>query len=210
MADRNTRYYHTKTIIRRRKSKILMLRNDAGDLVSDQNELIDLATSHFKNLFTEDNDSRPFITTSMTFPTISYDIAANMSILCNDAEIYIAIDNIGPFKAPGDGFSAIFFQKKWKTVGTSVIHYIKMTWANHEHIEGINNTLISLIPKIDCPEFINQFRPIALCNVIYKCITVFIFLSKRKGIQRHHWYTRHPNYFGSPSKTNHMQHNQYN
>ena len=31
-----------------------------------------------------------------------------------------------------------------------------------------------MIPKIDKPEFISQFRPIALCNVIYKIITKVI------------------------------------
>ena len=44
----------------------------------------------------------------------------------------------------------------------------------YEHLECIskvNQTFIALIPKIDYLEEIKHFRPISLCNVIYKLVT---------------------------------------
>ena len=38
-------------------------------------------------------------------------------------------------------------------------------------LEDINKTLLVLIPKNEKHEFLNQFRPISLYNIIYKCIT---------------------------------------
>jgi hypothetical protein len=35
---------------------------------------------------------------------------------------------------------------------------------------GVNDTTIVLIPKVDHPETVKEFRPISLCTVIYKVI----------------------------------------
>jgi hypothetical protein len=37
--------------------------------------------------------------------------------------------------------------------------------------EGWNSTTIVPIPKIDNPEMVTHFRPISLCNVVYKVIS---------------------------------------
>ena len=38
-------------------------------------------------------------------------------------------------------------------------------------LKDVNATTLTLIPKITCPSNVKEFRPIACCNVIFKCIT---------------------------------------
>ena len=45
-----------------------------------------------------------------------------------------------------------------------VLHILK----GDDDPSSVNDTLIVLIPKVASPEDLAQFRPISLCNVIYK------------------------------------------
>lgn len=79
---------------------------------------------------------------------------------------------MAPYKAPGpDGFHAGFYQKAWAHVGGTVIKHTIDFFTTGEMKRGLNNTLISLVPKVNNPERTSQIRSISLCNVGYKVIT---------------------------------------
>ncbi|KAL5835534.1 hypothetical protein ACOSQ4_015031 [Xanthoceras sorbifolium] len=80
-----------------------------------------------------------------------------------------ALFQMAPSKAPGlDGFTAGFYQQFWSIVGDKVTTACLGVLNNGQPITDINSTLIVLIPKVDRAKAMGDFRPINLCNVIYK------------------------------------------
>lgn len=79
---------------------------------------------------------------------------------------------MGMLKALGsNGFPLCIFQKYWHVFGEKVVEAVSGMFRRDKLIEGINESLICLIPKGEAPELISQFRPISLCNVLAKVVT---------------------------------------
>ncbi|XP_019157557.1 PREDICTED: uncharacterized protein LOC109154147 [Ipomoea nil] len=89
--DRNTRYYHTATAVKKGSSRISSLKDDEGN-----------------------------------FPPL--------------------------------------YQSTWM--------YINSPVSPEEIKEGCNNTILVLIPKASSPDSVKQLRPIGLCNIVYKILTI--------------------------------------
>jgi hypothetical protein len=87
-------------------------------------------------------------------------------------EVKKALFSIGDLKAPGpDGLHAIFYKRFWHLLGDDLVHEVLAAVNSCEIPAGWNDTTIVMIPKVKNPEKVTQFRPISLCNVVYKVIS---------------------------------------
>eukprot|EP00253_Pinus_taeda_P012529 PITA_12529 len=86
-------------------------------------------------------------------------------------EVDVAIHQPKEGKAPGpDGFTTTFFHSFWELIKEEVWQVVEESRTLHWLLPSLNSTFIALIPKEERTNTSDKFRPITLCNVIYKVI----------------------------------------
>lgn len=97
-------------------------------------------------------------------------------------EIKSILFNLPKSKSPGpDGFSSEFFISSWELVGQDLINAVRHFFLTSEMPRQVNATVISPIPKVNGASSLTDFRPVSLCNTVYKIISK-ILASRLKSI----------------------------
>lgn len=170
--DRNTKFYHAAATIKKNRKRRIQILNENGCPFSTDEDTDETIQNHFSQLFTRENGVDCSYALKKKFPILTEEDWAAINGEVTPEEVKKALFEMSPLKAPGpDGFHAFFYQKAWEVVGPSVITQIRRFMNEGILEQGMNDTLIALIPKIENPTNASHFRPISLCNVIYKIIT---------------------------------------
>ena len=70
-----------------------------------------------------------------------------------------------------DGFNVDFFKACWNIVKQDILNVVEDSRLNRTVLKVLNTSFISLIPKQESAQTPDKYRPIALCNVVYKIIS---------------------------------------
>lgn len=169
--DRNTSYYHRSALIRRNRNKIGSLRIN-GEWSSDPEELKSHVRSYYDELFRSRPTSQGSTQTSNCQCTIDDHVHDMLLAPATELEVKNALFQMKGLKSPGpDGISAIFFQKNWDTVCSSLVTFVNSALDTATFNVSLARAYITLIPKGSDSETIQSFRPISLLNVTYKLLS---------------------------------------
>lgn len=90
-------------------------------------------------------------------------------------EVHEVIKQMAPLKSPSpDGFSTCFYQAYWPIVGQDFCKGILKFLNEGTFDDSLNFTSIVLIPKTKTPTIPKDYKPISLCNVLYKAASKVI------------------------------------
>jgi len=95
--------------------------------------------------------------------------------LVSPQEVDLAMIQRKEGKSPGsDSFTTTFFHSFWDLIKEEVWQVVEESHTLHWLLPSLNSTFIAHIPKEESTLTLDQFHPIALCNVIYKVISKVI------------------------------------
>ncbi|KAH9648888.1 reverse transcriptase domain-containing protein [Citrus sinensis] len=171
--DKNTKFFHGKALAKRKKNRIWGIEDKFGRWIEKPKEVEHEFCNYFTNLFTSTQLRQEQIVAALKgiTPRVSASMNESLEEPFTAEEVLEDLSQMCPTKAPGlDGLPAVFYQKHWHTVKEGVLTTCLHILNSQGTIAPLNHTYIALIPKIGKPRKVTNFRPISLCNVIYRIV----------------------------------------
>jgi hypothetical protein len=170
--DRNTKFYHACANQRRSKNRIQKIIDEEGSTWESPEEIQTAFAHYFSELFTIGPTGDMEKCFQSLQERVSEEMNGELLKIFTKEEVEIALKQMAPLKAPGpDGLLADFFQNHWDLMGEEVCLAVLNSLNSGILPENLNMTHIVLISKKKNPTTVMDFRPISLCNVLYKLIS---------------------------------------
>jgi hypothetical protein len=154
---------------RKKSKKITRLTRPDGTVTEDNQEMASMTTDFYKSLYRSEEIANLDEVTEVIPNKVKPDMNDKLLKAFKGEEVKAALFQMFPTKSPGpDGFPAHFFETHWEICGEEVTSAVLRVLERRDDMSDINQTFVVLIPKVASLEELGQFRPISLCNVIYK------------------------------------------
>ncbi|XP_077228456.1 uncharacterized protein LOC143861414 [Tasmannia lanceolata] len=180
--DTNSSFFHAAVRARRNRNNIYGTSNDQGEIITDPDSIASIYVDYFARIL-----NAQFQTPDPSdIPEPSKKLTTIQSEWLTRPILKEEIENVIRFcdgdKSPGpDGFNGQFFKSFWYLIGDEVCSAILDFFKKGKLLKSVNSTFICLIPKKSDSNSPDQYRPISLCNFLYKIISK-ILASRLKTI----------------------------
>ncbi|GAU35673.1 hypothetical protein TSUD_162450 [Trifolium subterraneum] len=167
--DANSKYFHSVLASRRRGNTISSIQVD-GVTVEGVDPIRQVVFSHFASHFKARNVERPGVE-NLQFKRLNWSASDSLIKPFSVDEVKAVVWDCDSNKSPGpDGINLGFFKDFWAELQGDVMRFFFEFHRNGRLTKGLNSTFIALIPKVDNPQRLNEFRPISLVGSIYKIL----------------------------------------
>ncbi|XP_062085957.1 uncharacterized protein LOC133792067 [Humulus lupulus] len=171
--DMNTSFFHAYLKKRRAENGIASYITDQGNLVDNFPEVVSHFVEHFRGYLGSSSSATGRINLQCIEmgSKLSVDQQLMLLKLFSRKEIRVALFGIPITKSSGpDGFGSGFFKAVWQDIGDEVCSAISQFFDTGRFPSELHETTLSLVPKVVNPSRAIDYRPIACCSTLYKCI----------------------------------------
>jgi exonuclease III len=167
--DANSKFFHNFMSNRRRHNAINMVSVE-GSVVEGVQGIRETVFNYFSNHFKSRGFRRPCID-GLNFRRLSLAEGGTLTKPFSLEEVKQAVWDCDSYKSPGpDGVSFGFVKECWNLLKDDLFRFLVEFHRNGKLTKGLNSTFIALIPKVDNPQRLNDFRPISLVGSLYKIL----------------------------------------
>jgi hypothetical protein len=180
LGGENTNFFHSKATERYKFNRIAEIQDDDGNVLSDHQDKANAFWLGYKGrMGVCVPTSSSFVLFDILHPADDLD---SLIAPFSEEEISGIVKFMKPDRAPGpDGFNGLFLKKCWHIVKKYFIHLCNKFHAGKGKLQSINGSFITLVPKTNAPETVNDFRPISLTNTCFKFLTKLALTECRKS-----------------------------
>jgi exonuclease III len=167
--DANTKFFHGCVSSRGRRNAILALKVD--DVWLEKPNLVrEAVVGFFESHFAAPMVNRPTLD-GVNFPGLSREENVMLTAPFSLDEIYVAVKESDGNKSPGpDGFNYAFLKNSWDLLKAEVRIMFDQFHGIGVLPKDLLSYFVTLIPKINSPFGLGDYRPISLLGCLYKLI----------------------------------------
>lgn len=182
--DRNTRFFHASTAIRRKWNFIWAIIENSNRQIQGRRNIGNYFLHNFKEVYKSSYPNpNPELESLFDFK-ISAESNVMLCKIPTQEEIKKVVWDMPPLKAPGpDGFPCKFYKQYWDVVGRDLILFVQDFFITGKFTRSINRTFLVLIPKRSEAKVFDDYRPISLCNVAYKIVSKILANQIRRVLE---------------------------
>ena len=181
--DKNSKYFHSRATQRHHRNRIIGINNSLGRWVHHSKEIAEAFIEYYQNLYTSSNSVLGDNDLNSIPTLVTAEMNNQLSQEFMEWEVQTELKQMAPLKAPGlDGMPPIYYQNYRNLVGEDVTNTI-LSYLNSATLpHPLNHTFITLIPKIKNLTSVSDYRPISLCNVLYKIFSKVLTNRLKKNL----------------------------
>jgi hypothetical protein len=167
--DENTTFFHAAATERYMFNTITTLDTQDGRTISTHSEKAAPIWEEYRNRL--GCSTQPQMHFSLQQLVQEHDLQSIAKPFTKE-DIDMIVKTMPGDKAPDpDGFNGLFIKKCWYIIKDDIYDVCMDFFNGKVDLQAINNSFITLVPKVTSPMTQNDFRPISLINCIMKIIT---------------------------------------
>lgn len=175
--DTNSKYFHV--VMRGRKRKLFIHQNckDNGDWIQGDDNIANAACEYFEGMFSGTHQRINEEVLNCIPRMLNHEQNQSLQEMPTEDEHNQVVFSMNPNSTAGpDGMSGNFYQSCWGVIKVDLLKVVQYFFCGNAIPKYFSHSCLVLLPKVDHPNKLTDFRPISLSNFISKIFSTLLTL----------------------------------